>query len=238
MVESLLGHLTPQLIHEAADEIGGFVTRNRLPPPPPPPPGAAGPATPAATPGQYAGPPPACATEARLIPPQYRRVVLGCDEGGREFIQLQHCVSNSVLASVGGEDAEVLDHDGEGAGEREEEEEGEEEEGEEEEGEESNEDDEGEATYAGGAVRWDALVFPKESSQVLLRLVESYPRWMPLGESKTERDEAGGDDGGGDGGGDDSPLLYALWAAGVLETRGGQGEEFADVAQLAGARLQ
>ena len=73
------------------------------------------------------------------------------------------------------------------------------EEEEDDEDEDDDDDDEGGAQQSG----WDALVFPKAQSAGLLQLVDAYPSWAPTKETREEH----------------RPLLYALWAAGVLETK-------------------
>ena len=72
------------------------------------------------------------------------------------------------------------------------------------------------------APSWDSLVFPKlPHGACQLELVNAYPDWraaeaLPDGGDPSAR----------------SALLYALWAAGVLETKGSAAEEFVDLSAL------
>ena len=150
------------------------------------------------------GPPPTVAKRVRLIAPQYRRIVLGSQEDGEEYVMMQHCLTNSMLAAVG-------------EAEEEEEEEGSEED-EDEDGEEGEQEDEGEAEDEGeeedddeedddGALAWDSLVFPKAASKTLFRLTESYPKWLAPASLVGDDDAY-----------ITAPLLHGLWSAGVLES--------------------
>ena len=162
--------------------------------------------------------------EVRLCAPSLRRLVLrGHDDGCAQFITLQHCVGNKreghMTRPSGATGASIGDASDEGEVDEDSEEEGqeggavEEEDGEgqgsddDEDSEDDDEDDEDDEDDA-----WCHLVFPGSMLSPMLKLIDTYPQWLPLSKLRAPKPRKQGTC-------TMQAMLTGCWSDGVLETR-------------------